>query len=185
MDWYSIFYWLTVADKVKQFFDTTSTLFTVLSVVFFIALIGFTWAKAFQISENKTRNNEEDTTNPTLRGLEFAKKRVQSLFYSFLALSLITWAGYVAVPSKTDCLIIIAGGSVGNFITTDSSSTQIPKDVTRFLHLSLQKEISSLDADARRELGMQTPKEQLLDKVKDLTKEQLINYLQTDTTILK
>lgn len=185
LDWYSIFYWLTVSDKVIRFFDVASTIFTVFAILSFIAYLISTMFRANSIYETKSENSEEESKSPYVRSWEYFRKKSGPLFYTFLALSIITWIGYVATPSKTDCLLIIAGGSVGNFVTTDSSSQQIPKDITKFLHISLQKEISELDADARKELGLQTPKEKLIDKVKNLSQQELIKFIEGDTSIVK
>ncbi len=64
----------------------------------------------------------------------------------------------------------------------DSSAKQLPADITRFLHLSLQKEVSELGEEAKKELGLQSPKEKLIEKVKTMTKEELVEYLQSDST---
>jgi len=85
-------------------------------------------------------------------------------------------------------MLIVAGGAVGNFITTDTSSRAIPADISKFLHLSLNKEIDDLQkevqTDIRKELGIETQKDKLIQQVEKLTKEQLIEYLKNDTTIL-
>ena len=84
--------------------------------------------------------------------------------------------------------MIVAGGAVGNFITTDTSAKSIPSDITKFLHLSLNKEIEDLQkevkTDIRKELGVQTEKDKFIDKVEKLSKEELIEYLKRDTTLL-
>lgn len=84
-------------------------------------------------------------------------------------------------------MLIVAGGAVGNFITTDTSSRAIPADITKFLHLSLNKEIDDLQkevkTDIRKELGVQSEKDKFIEKVEKLSKEQLIEFLKNDTTI--
>lgn len=185
MNWYEIFYWLTVADSVKGFFDTASNIFTTFAVILFIVMIVTIIGKAVQSSENGNESEEEEKEDANVRSWEKVRKYSQHLFYPFLIISLITWGGYVATPTKKDCLLIVAGGSVGNFISSDSTARQLPGDVTKFLHLSLKKEIASLDDEARKDLGMQTPKEKLLDKAVDMTKEELIEYLKSDSTLLK
>ncbi len=185
MNWYSIFYWLTVADGVKRFLDTASDIFTFFAILTFVILVITMIGKAIQTSSNDVKNDEEEKKDSALRGWNLARSFSAKLFYPFLILAIITWLGYVMVPSKKDCLLIVAGGAVGNFITSDTSARQLPADVTKFLHMSLKKEISELNDDARRELGVQTPKERLIDKAKQMTKEELISYLQSDTTIAK
>ncbi len=183
-NYYNIFYWLTVSDSVKNFFDIASNIFTTGAVMLLIGLFICSIAKACQASESKVKDESEEKIDPAVRAWEMARKYFSRLFYTFLPLSIIFWMGYILTPTKKDCLMIVAGGAIGNFIQSDSSSKALPSDVTKFLHLSLKKEISSLGDDAKREFDMQTPKEKLMDKVKEMSKEQLIEYLNADTTIV-
>ena len=183
MNWYSVFYWLTVADGVKRFFDVASSWFMFFTIVFFIILIITVIGKAITISQNKVENKEDEGKDADVRAWNLVRSYSSKLFFAFLVLMTVTWLGYVATPSKKDCLMIIAGGAVGNFVTSDSSAKQIPHDIATFLHMSLQKEVASLDVETRKELGMATPKEKFLDKVKNMTKEQLVEYLKSDTTL--
>lgn len=158
INWYSIFYWLSVADNAKTFFVAFIWIFTIVSV---IATIAF-----FTINDDEKKE---------------ARKWIM-WSYPFMMLF---WGLYIFTPSKTDTLMIIAGGSVGNFLMSDSSSKQLPSDVTQFLHLRLKKEIDGINDDAKESLGIpkKTPKEKLLDKAKDFTKEQLIEAIKGDSTI--
>lgn len=174
MNFYSVFYWITVSDGVKDTFDAFSNIFTFLSV---IAVICYAIAIGFTV-------NETLGVNEKASALRWRKFFGRTFWFSFI-MCMITWFGYVATPSKKDCLLIVAGGAVGNFLTTDSSAKALPSDVVSFLHLSIQKEITELGADARKEFNMQTPKEQLVEKAKAMTKEELIKFLQTDTSIIK
>lgn len=185
MNWYSVFYWLTVSGSVKHFFDITSNIFTTVAIISLILMFSASIGKAVTTDDQSTKTEEEDKVNPTIRAWEFTRKTGTKLFYPSLVLSLLTWTCYVFTPTKQDCLLIVAGGAVGNFITSDSSSKQIPSDVTKFLHLSLQKEISSLTDDAKKQIGMQSDKDKFLEKAKDMTKEQIIEYFKKDTTLAK
>jgi hypothetical protein len=51
--------------------------------------------------------------------------------------------------------------------------------------MKLKAEMINVDDDIKRQLDVQSPKEKFMDKVKDLSKEQLIEYLQKDTTLIK
>lgn len=164
MNWYKIFYWLTVADSFKTAVGVVSIVAGILMVVLTVVLL------IGSAAEDVKYVDWQPITKRLYKGSAF-------LFFFFGLIWIIT-------PTKTDCLLIIAGGSVGNFITSDSSSKAIPHDISKFLHMGLQKQISDLSDEAKRELGMQTPKEKLIDKVKDLSKEQLIEYLKSDTTLI-
>lgn len=168
INWYSIFYWLSVADNAKAFFVTFITIFTSISVIATLC---------FMVGRDADGECPKD-------GLAERAKKWMWWSYPF---TIFFWSLFIFTPSKTDTLLIIAGGSMGNFLTTDSSSKKIPADITKFLHRELMSKTESLSENAKAELGLQpkTPKETLLEKAKDLTKEELIEYLKTDTTLTK
>ena len=184
-NWYNIFYWLTVADGVKGFFDAVSNIFTTFAVILGILWIGLLIARAVNVDYLKLRDKEQEKVNPTMRGIDWAKKYSSISFYICLGLAIVMWICYVLVPTKKDCLLIIAGGAVGNFITSDSSSKALPADITEYLHLSLRDEIKSLRTDVKKDLGMQSKKENLIDKVKnigdDALKKELLEYINGDS----
>lgn len=179
-NYYNVFYLLSVSDSVKHFSDIASNIFTFFAIVGFI---GYVIAYIGQ-ADKAGSSLEEDNKDSDYRQWSMVRKFTARIFYTALVLSLITWTVYVLTPSKKDCLMIIAGGAIGNFMSTDTAAKQLPSDITQFLHMSLKGEIQNLSEDAKRELGLQTPKDKLIDKVKDLTKEQLIDYLKNDTTIV-
>lgn len=164
MNWYKIFWYFTVADNLK---GVTGWLAILCGAIF--AIYTILWALNCSDSDESFFKS----MSRSMRALWFI------LLFMFIG-NLFMWT---LLPSKKDALIIIVGGAVGNFVTTDSSSAKIPGDLTRYLHTYMQKEISDLDEDTRRELNLQTPKEKFLDKAKDLTKEQLIELLQKDTAV--
>ncbi|MEZ4103373.1 MAG: hypothetical protein R3B55_02360 [Candidatus Paceibacterota bacterium] len=180
MNWYSIFYWLTVADKVKEFFDKASNIFTFFAVVSFIIMVILAIGKNIVIENDEIEVNQEND-NPKVKGWESLKSFTKKLFYISLPLSLVTWAGYVLTPSKKDCLLIVAGGSVGNFMTTDKAAKEIPSDVAQFLHLSLREEIQKLGTEGKKEIGiLTTEKDSLIQKARELSKEELIKYIESN-----
>jgi heme/copper-type cytochrome/quinol oxidase subunit 2 len=182
-NWYSIFYWLTVSDGVKSVFDTTSNIFTWFSVILFICYCVAIIGCACTISSRNLQNKEEEDNDSVLRSWRYFKKYVTIPFYAFTVLAIITWTGYVATPSKKDCLMIIAGGAVGNFITTDSSAKQLPANVMAYLNLNLKDEILKLQTPTESNEKPKTKKDDLLDKAASLSKDELIKYLKNDTTI--
>lgn len=112
-------------------------------------------------------------------------------FWFTFTLSLLLWIGWAMTPTKKDCLLIIAGGSIGNFISNDSNATKIPGDVMKYFHLSLRNEIKDLELPTdvkqslNKDLGIKTDKEEFADKLKSLSKEELIKFIQSDTTQTK
>lgn len=188
-NWYHTFYWLTVADGVKNLFDVTSSLFSWIAAINFIAIsifqlivVAFDDAPPIRLP---TPAEAAERKADLSRKREEYKQHLFRTFYVSLVLAIVTWLAYAFVPTKKDCLLIIAGGAVGNFIAKDSATKQIPSDISKFLHMSLQNQMADLSEDTKRELGVQSPKEKLLDKVKDLSKEELIEYLKSDTTLVR
>ena len=196
MNYYSVFYWLTVADGVKKAFDAFSNIFTTLTiislvayVVVVIASIGSASDLAIAKDKNKNGGNQSnvDINQDTYNSVLIWRKFIGRTFWMSFIFCMITWFGYVMTPTKKDCLLIVAGGTVGNFITNDTSAKAIPADITKFLHMSLKEQIEKLNADTKqdikKELGVQTPQEKLIDKVKSMSKDEIINYLKSDTTL--
>ena len=181
MNWYSIFYWMTVADNVKYTLDILSNFSMTLFVLSLIAYIITSIGRAGTISYHSTRDEKEDNNTPDIRAWDYIKKWSARSFRVFMISTVILWSLWAFVPSRKDCLLIVAGGSVGTFLTTDSSVRQLPADITQYLSLSLKKEIVRLKEDAADTTS--TRKEKLVDRMKDMTKEEIINYLKDDKSI--
>ena len=168
MNWYTIFYWVTVADNAITFFGWLAGLSTSFTIIYWLI-------RAFTSDDDFWSSKEN----------EIARKRLFKLAYTFILTMIIGWAGIVFTPSKKDCLLIIAGGSAATFLSTDSSAKQLPADVAKFLHMSLKKETEDLGSEARQELGIETTKEKFLREASKLTKEELIERFKNDSTLLK
>lgn len=165
MNWYSVFYWITVADGIKQFFDIASNIFSWFSAFSFVLLVITMIGESATISDNYVKTQEQEDTDADTRAWKRFRMYTSKIFTTMLILSLITWAGYVFCPSKKDALIIVAGGSVGNFITRDSSAKAIPSEVMTLLRDKIRAEI--------KEIHMESS----MDSLKSLSKEQLIDYI--------
>ena len=192
MNWYSIFYALTVSDGVKQFFDTASNIFTWFAVLSFIVLVGVTIAKAVMVSENNLSTEEEEKVDPDTRSLVRVRVYVRNFFYTMLALSIVTWAGWVVTPTKKDCVMIIAGGGIATFLTSDTNARKIPSELTKLSVVAIQSwqdQVKDMTTDEKKAIGIQTPEEKkkddLISKVGKMTKEEIVDWLKSDTTLLK
>ncbi len=192
MNWYTVFYALTVSEGVKSFFDATSDIFTWLAVLSFIVFcIGFI-GKSVTISSNTIETLEDEKVDPDARAFENVKKYSLKFMYLMIALSLITWFGYVATPTKKDCVMIIAGGTIGNFLQSDTNARKIPSELTKLSVVALQTwqdQIKDFSPEEREALGIQTPTEKkkvdLVKKLSDMTKDEIIKFIESDTALLK
>lgn len=165
MNWYKIFYWVTVADNIKSFFDVASNIFTWFAVIGFIIFAIVAVCTSIEVSK--------DPESDDSKSLKIAKKATSIFFYTSMVLSLITWFGYMACPSKKDALIIIAGGTVGNFITSDSSAKAIPAEAMLLLRSKIKSEINELNLEGAIVDGTQ----KTVDTLSTKTKEELLEII--------
>lgn len=173
MNWYSVFYWVMVADGVKKFFDTSSDVFTTFAIISFIVFFVTFIAIPVAIGTEETKNDEEDQVNPLIRGWKLVRKYSLRIMYTSLILAMITWMGYIFIPSKKDSLTIIAGGAVGNFITHDSSAKQIPSEVMLLLRAKIKDEINDINTKniiSNKDTLVGKTKEELIEIIKDKVK---------------
>jgi hypothetical protein len=185
VNWYKIFYFMALSDGIKAFFDTTSNIFTTTAVISFIVMVIAMIGRSYVVSENRLETPEEENKDADTRSWERLRKYTTRVFWLTLALSLVTWLGYVLVPTKKDCLFIVAGGAAASFVSSDSSVKALPADLTKYVHLSLKEKISELTDDERKEVGLTTHedsvKNSLIDKVEGLTKDELIEQIKKGT----
>lgn len=157
-NWYHIFYWLSVADNVKNFFDVFSNIFTWFAVILTIIMIIMTGIK---INEGL----DTDEKNDFNRWFGYFR----SLLITCVIFTAITWAGFVMVPSKRDCYVIVAGGAVGNFIQSDSSAQKIPTEALQLLRDKMRQE--------SKELSLKSITDAVSDTLTGKTKEELIEIV--------
>jgi len=181
MNWYSLFYWVTRADSVKDFFDTTSNIFTWITVLSFIVLVILSALAKGVISDNNLKTEEDEKVDPDVRGYKLMRRYFATIFYSTLALSLITWTCYVFTPTKKETLLIIAAGGTMQYLTTDSTAKQIPHELSTFV----LTELKSMAKDAQVDLGIASQKDKILEQAKSMTAEQIMERMKTDTTFAK
>lgn len=167
INWYKIFYWMTVADNATTLFCWMAALGT----IFFVIM---------SIIRGATSSDDYWSSADNLKG----RRWYHRFWYTSLVIGLLGWSLYVLTPSKKDMIVIIAGGSIGNFVTTDSSAKAIPAELTKYVRNYLKKETSDMDIETKKELGLATPKETLIDKIKDPSKEEIIKRLQSDSTVV-
>lgn len=151
MNWYSVFYWLTRADNIVNFFDSFSNIFTLLTVIGLIAYV-------LVIGFSGDSNLSEEEKKSALHWRKFIGK---TFWFSFI-MCMITWFGYVATPTKKDALLIVAGGAVGNFITSDSSTRAIPAELALLIREEIKGEITELKSKTTVDTLASKSKEELI-----------------------
>lgn len=152
MNWYKLFYWLTVADNAKTMFIVFTALFTLISVISTIAYF--------------TNHDEEDNQRMSRKWMWWS--------YPFMILF---WSLFIFTPDRKDALLIIAGGGTMEFLTTDSTAKQIPHELSNFVITELR----NMGAEAQIELGVKSQKDKILDEAKQMTSEQLLQKMKVDS----
>jgi hypothetical protein len=162
MNWYQVFYWVTVADGVKSFFDAFSNFFMTVMVISMLA-----WGIAMGVYASN--RDSYSMTEGEVKEYKFWISSFRKIMIWAMIWTTITWGGYIFCPSKKDAVTIIAGGAVGNFITSDSSARQIPAELTLLVREKMRSEIQELKSDD----FLKT------DTLASKTKEELIELLKT------
>lgn len=147
INWYSVFYWLTVADNAKTFFLVFVIVFTLISGITTIAYF-------------------VNMGDGEVKGVTMSR-RWMWWSYPFMILF---WSLYIFTPTKRDALIIIAGGSVGNFITRDSSAKALPAEAMMLLRSKIKEEMKGATTISELVSGE-------VDTLKNKSKEELIKIL--------
>lgn len=153
MSWYTLFYLFTVLDKLANAFMTGAVIctigFVILSIVYFVN------------KDRLTGHNRSDG--------EHWLKVIKWPHRTSIILGIIFWLLIILTPTRKDMIIIIAGGAVGEFVTSDSSAQKLPADITRFLRGEILKATAELSDEAKQSIGIETE----ADRIKKLSKEEL------------
>lgn len=157
MNWYKIFYWLTVADNAKTFFIALIVIFTCISV---IATIGYFW------------NSEE------FEDIKKSQTMARKWMWWSYPFAIIFWMLYIFTPDKKGALLIVAGGGAMQFLSSDTAARQIPKEALNLV----VTELRSMASEAKVEIGINNQKEAILKEAQSLTPQALIERMKTDTT---
>jgi hypothetical protein len=158
MDYTKLFYLLTVADNAKALFTTIIIIFTIVSAVSTIT---------YFISSHTERaggQTDDDKENQAM-----ARKWMWWCY----PITILFWSLQIAIPSKRDALLIVAGGQTLNFLSTDESSKKIPEKLSSFILL----EIENMAEEAKVDLNISKKKKDITESVKSLTTEELIKQL--------
>lgn len=158
MNWYKIFYWITVADNVSLILGVISMC---TALTFCVSAIGFVSASS-SMSSDVHYERERD-----IKSWAVWVKTWKRIFTMSLIVCPIFATLWAAVPTKKDALIIVAGGTVGNFITTDTTVRQIPAEVMVLLRDRIRAEIKEVNADP------------VIDTLQNKSKEELINLIRS------
>ena len=154
MNWYKLFYWLTVADNAKTMFIVFTVLFTLISVV----------STVLYFINGGTGDDDE-------------QKMARKWMWWSYPFMILFWSLFIFTPDRKDALLIIAGGGTMEFLTTDSTAKQIPHELSNFVITELR----NMGAEAQIELGVKSQKDKILDEAKQMTSEQLLQKMKVDS----
>jgi hypothetical protein len=160
MNWYQIFYWLTVANNARGFFWFFAVVFSIIAII--ATLVYF-----FNLDDSS-----DDKDN--------RKQCKHWMFWSY-PFMILFWFGIVFTPSRKDALLIVAGGGAMEFLQNDSTAKQIPRELLNFV----SAELKSMAAEAKVDMKVEDQKADILDEAKKMTTTELLNKMKVDTTFAK
>lgn len=178
MNWYQIFYLVSLGDGLISFFDTLSNWMTFFAIVSFI-FYAIMWGAS--VASYNDEGPITDEYSSKAKGFRRLRRFSGVMFWSFLLLTIISWLGYVAIPTKKESLLIIAGGGAMQYLTTDSVGKQLPKEAMNFV----VTELKQLSKEAQVELGVMSEKDKILESAKTMTSEQLLEKMKVDSNFRK
>lgn len=155
MNWYTLFYLFSILDKLTNTFVWMAAIST-------LSIIVLTIVYLYNQDRIGSGGYNADEGKHWLNVIKWP------LRLSYI-IGIIFWILVILVPTRKDMILIIAGGAVGEFITTDSSSQKLPADITRFLRGEILKATAELSDEAKASIGLQTE----ADKIKKLSREEL------------
>lgn len=158
MDYTQLFYWLTVADNARVLFGWGAGIFTLIAVV-------------ATITNLICRGNGED------EAADIARKWIW-WSYPFMFM---WWMLLILTPSKRDALLIVAGGQTLNYLTTDSITKQIPRELSTFV----VTELKNMAKESQVDLNIKNEKQKILDEAKNMSAKELMDRMKVDSTFAK
>ena len=162
-----LFYWMTVADNARAFFIVCVFIFTLIAVI--ATICNFIFAADGWDSSN--------TKDDNLKGQAIARSWIR---YS-VPFAVLFWSLLIFTPSKRDALLIVAGGGVLNYLSSDSTAKTIPKELLTFA----KTEIENLGESAKVDLDIKSQKDKILDQAKSMTTDQLLDKMKVDSNFAK
>jgi hypothetical protein len=137
MNWFEIFYWVMVADGVASLLLTLAIIFTVITG---LSIIGMFVCAGYLSSAESYGGKDSNAYRSWVPWNKAWRKT-----FSFTIIPAIVFGlACVFVPTKREAMIIIAGGAVGQFITSDSSAKHIPSEFTLLIREKMKAEIEEI-----------------------------------------
>ena len=167
MNYVKILYWMTVADNARAFFIVCVVIFTLITLIATICNFIFA-SNSWDSSNTKTED---------LRGQGISRSWIR---YS-VPFAVLFWMLLIFTPSKRDALLIVAGGGVLNYLSSDSTAKTIPKELLTFA----KTEIQNLGESAKVDLDIKSQKDKILDQAKTMTTDQLLDKMKVDSNFAK
>lgn len=124
MNWYNTLYWVTRLDVLNNYIFFLLCFFTIISVILLVAYI-----------------NAVSSKEPILPKLSKLRK-------IFIPLSIVFGLLHSMLPTKNDMLLIIAAGSVLEYVEKDTSLQQIPYELSSYVKEQIRTARQQTQQDA-------------------------------------
>ena len=162
MSWYWVFYWITVADSLSTILQTIAIITLIGTIITTIGL----FFSANYVAEHAKSGGPEDQTYSYNEWVIWHRAWRRTFTFTFIT-CIITSIAWAMIPSKKDALVIVAGGAVGQFITSDSNTRQIPAEVAVLLRDKIRSEIKEINSASITDTLASKSKEELIKMIQE------------------
>ena len=168
MNWYIIFYIMSIADSLGTFSIWIAVLATITLIICSILKMPAELMNDGSPVREDQRIFEKDN--------EQGRRNLNKIWRLAIIFTVVFWFLYIAIPDRKDMILIVAGGTVGEFVANDENAQKLPSEVFQYLRKEVLEATTELDGELskeiRKELGMKT-KEQILKELNSLSEEEL------------
>lgn len=158
MNWYFIFYLIAM---INNFSNTFLTLWIIAAVV--LTVTSIVWIFNEESIESDGRKIGHEIRDKT----KMIMKIALPVFVVFISL-------YLFTPNRNSMLLIVSGGSVGEFIRADTNAQKIPSEIFEYLRGELKIQFDNKKIqDLKEDLSFYS-KEQLIEELSNHKKKEFL-----------
>lgn len=148
MNWYWIFYLLTIVENFTTALLATWIVAMLSAVTFFVVWL-------------TNKHNVIEGYEKHKNGYILWEKLGYKIFKNSLIIFITTLMLFLFIPSRTGVMLIIAGGAIGEFVTSNEDVKEIPAELATWFKAQIEVEVQEL-----RNLPIK-------ESIKDMTREEL------------
>jgi hypothetical protein len=166
--WYFIFYLIAMAENLSVAFLTLWIIAGIIAVVAFLF-----WT--FRPDEGDPDDKNVSTSEEEGRMIGQRSRKLMRIFVPMFAIFLTL---YLFIPNRNSLILIVAGGTVGQFLEEDENAREIPSEIFNLLKMEIQQEIQEIKTETVKDELEEMTTEELKEELLRLKKEKIEEVLE-------